>query len=150
MIQRPPRATRTDTLFPYTTRFRSPLHQKLGGHALEENGGGKLVRDVLRDWDGGGRANGPDACIGAGRAHRIAHVVADREVGDVGSRCLDHTHRFAADAARQRAGIKPGAVIDVCEVEADRRLPYRSEEHTSELQSLMRITYAVFRLKKKT
>src|SRR3546814_8944550 len=101
MIQRPPRATRTDTLFPYTTRFRSPLHQKLGGHALEENGGGKLVRDVLRDWDGGGRANGPDACIGAGRAHRIAHVVADR-----------------------------------------------SEEHTSELQSLMRISYAVFCLKK--
>src|SRR3546814_6990145 len=101
MIRRPPRSTLTDTLFPYTTLFRS----------LEENGGGKLVRDVLRDWDGGGRANGPDACIGAGRAHRIAHVVADREVGDVGSRCLDHTHRFAADAARQRAGIKPGAAI---------------------------------------
>src|SRR3546814_6258149 len=81
MIRRPPRSTRTDTLFPYTTLFRSPF--------------GVLLR-----------------------ADR--HIFARR-----------HRHR-ARDQAR-RAGDEDG----------------RSEEHTSELQSLMRISYAVFCLKKK-
>src|SRR3546814_7669198 len=79
MIRRPPRSTRTDTLFPYTTRFRSAL--------------------------------------------------AARGVGDrLGDRGL---------AARRGAGRA-----------AARRRRRRSEEHTSELQSLMRISYAVFCLKK--
>src|SRR3546814_14134771 len=73
MIRRPPRSTRTDTLFPYTTLFRSPLGRIVGG------------------------------------AHRL-HLAR-----------LDH--------------LREGA--------------QRSEEHTSELQSLMRISYAVFCLKKK-
>src|SRR3546814_14343629 len=78
MIRRPPRSTRTDTLFPYTTLFRSA------------------------------GACQPRALVGPLRAHRGAGSVAD------------HPH------------------------------PYRSEEHTSELQSLMRISYAVFCLKKNT
>src|SRR3546814_3958271 len=85
MIRRPPRSTRTDTLFPYTTLFRS--------------GGVILVEDDLA-------AVGDRAAAGRGRA-------------DAG-------------------GIARAADLD------------RSEEHTSELQSLMRISYAVFCLKKKT
>src|SRR3546814_19887414 len=83
MIRRPPRSTRTDTLFPYTTLFRSGLRRA----------DGQLQQRATGDADG--RA-------GAGRAHR------------------------------------PGPAPD-----------RRSEEHTSELQSLMRISYAVFCLKKK-
>src|SRR3546814_2338916 len=88
MLRRPPRSTRTDTLFPYTTLFRSGLVQ--------------LPR--LRR-----RAPRPPG-------RRGARAIADRP---------------------RHAG--PGA----------RMAPPRSEEHTSELQSLMRISYAVFCLKKK-
>src|SRR3546814_2230918 len=91
MIRRPPRSTRTDTLFPYTTLFRS-----LPGDAQGRGDGGlQPERDLGRDL-GGRRPGG---------ARRLAHA--------------DRGHR-------------------------------RSEEHTSELQSLMRISYAVFCLQKKT
>src|SRR3546814_10561137 len=88
MIRRPPRSTRTDTLFPYTTLFRSPRRggQRAAGptrHGLAS------ARAIL-----GGRGSGKRSCQGP-------------------------------------------------------RRPGRSEEHTSELQSLMRISYAVFCLKKK-
>src|SRR3546814_6100933 len=93
MIRRPPRSTRTDTLFPYTTLFRSHLHRQLG--------------PALRDLD-----------------HRRAGVRRPDRL------------RHAADQG---------------DLSRDRRQPDvgRSEEHTSELQSLMRISYAVFCLKKK-
>src|SRR3546814_4406587 len=89
MIRRPPRSTRTDTLFPYTTLFRSP--------------------DAKKSW----RAPTTQATSRAGAA---ADTTATRA---------------ATDAHRCRAAISS-----------------RSEEHTSELQSLMRISYAVFCLKK--
>src|SRR3546814_9247290 len=90
MIRRPPRSTRTDTLFPYTTLFRSQIH-----------------------W--------PE-----GRAQRLLHPrQPDRNVITRPSRLC---HLL----------FKPA-----------NRLTDRSEEHTSELQSLMRISYAVFCLKKK-
>src|SRR3546814_10318290 len=104
MDRRPPRSTRTDTLFPYTTLFRSSPDQ------------------------------------------------ADRE----------HGHHAADEAIEQAPGAlrceqwrqPPGAVAEA--VEPQRRGEHgaeregeRSEEHTSELQSLMRISYAVFCLKKK-
>src|SRR3546814_4019041 len=96
MIRRPPRSTRTDTLFPYTTLYRS--------------------RDQRGDL---GQA---DVQPGAG---------ADDEQ-DEADELGDHRH---GDASFRSSG--PAGPAD------------RSEEHTSELQSLMRISYAVFCLKKK-
>src|SRR3546814_1394749 len=101
MIRRPPRSTRTDTLFPYTTLFRSSgegtitdVRQAAARHDLSQ-------ADLI--------------------AAKDAMVIAQRELQEmVGSTAL------------RLATLKP-----------------RSEEHTSELQSLMRISYAVFCLKKK-
>src|SRR3546814_9648386 len=108
MIRRPPRSTRTDTLFPYTTLFRSHAAQRAGmGHVAHHLGDELRVRD-----DDGGV---------------IAHL-------DFGGAYID-----AADVAFYAAQRHPIA---------DFHRP-RSEEHTSELQSLMRISYAVFCLKKK-
>src|SRR3546814_2108979 len=103
MIRRPPRSTRTDTLFPYTTLFRS-----LSGGQLVEGSG--FVRQVAADQMGGDGAIPFDERLGTG------HWLHARGVEQAG----------------------PPIV-----------LPRRSEEHTSELQSLMRISYAVFCLKKK-
>src|SRR3546814_1868139 len=92
MIRRPPRSTRTDTLFPYTTLFRS-----------------------LRS------------------PNQTSH------------------HRFYPQRSTQSCRWMREAMIDCLNEKAGLRLSYplRSEEHTSELQSLMRISYAVFCLKKK-
>src|SRR3546814_6543125 len=107
MRRRPPRSTRTDTLFPYTTLFRS------------------------------------DRC-------RVADV--DRHQPEM------HAPRRGRIIAEHRIPIAPllvaerGAVAAVRRAHAPLRIgpEQRSEEHTSELQSLMRISYAVFCLKKKT
>src|SRR3546814_8502202 len=97
MIRRPPRSTRTDTLFPYTTLFRSHL--------------GPLGRHHNRLSIG---------CVVLLALHKWAHV-ARRDQPDLVAKSAQHT----------------------------RPVMSRSEEHTSELQSLMRISYAVFCLKKK-
>src|SRR3546814_2835668 len=94
MIRRPPRSTRTDTLFPYTTLFRS---------AAKKSAAKKPA----------------------------AKKVAARKVA------------AKKPAAKKAAARKPVAK------KAAAKKPARSEEHTSELQSLMRISYAVFCLKKK-
>src|SRR3546814_5786838 len=96
MLRRPPRSTRTDTLFPYTTLFRSVV-----------------------------------AIAGAPDRDVEIHLVVDH----IGLR-LAQVPRHAG-RAQHRAGKAPGNRV------------LRSEEHTSELQSLMRISYAVFCLKKK-
>src|SRR3546814_16869313 len=101
MIRRPPRSTRTDTLFPYTTLFRSA---------------GKPVRHPARLAVPGPRDVDDDRLSRGARHRRRVYE------GDQGFR-------------RQ------------CRARRDGR--ERSEEHTSELQSLMRISYAVFCLKKK-
>src|SRR3546814_4881790 len=100
MIRRPPRSTRTDTLFPYTTLFRSVAQPGI-----------KRQRIAL----------GRDAC-GKGEVCLIDVAGRDQCLGGI-------DHRFVCGIGN--AG------------------PGRSEEHTSELQSLMRISYAVFCLKKK-
>src|SRR3546814_1291234 len=87
MIRRPPRSTRTDTLFPYTTLFRSPVAK------------------------------------------------------------ADTIERYAVDVAR---GSRACLLMTQGEILEGQQLAKRSEEHTSELQSLMRISYDVFCLKKKT
>src|SRR3546814_7687494 len=95
MIRRPPRSTRTDTLFPYTTLFRS------AGRRARQVRGRTAVRGVAEE----------------------PHRTRQGRCGGL----PDHGH--VPDAPRRG---------------------HRSEEHTSELQSLMRISYAVFCLKKKT
>src|SRR3546814_1864351 len=87
MIRRPPRSTRTDTLFPYTTLFRSP-------QALCHAATGRIVQTGFQP--------------------------------------------ISANLAERGISVTASLIVIV-----------RSEEHTSELQSLMRISYAVFCLKKK-
>src|SRR3546814_5213990 len=106
MIRRTPRSTRTDTLFPYTTLFRSA--------PAAPTGPGRS-----RKWTGCGTGS----CVHSGRA-----TAAVRE-------------------RRSLASWMDGATVH--KVAPRRRIHSRSEEHTSELQSLMRISYAVFCLKKK-
>src|SRR3546814_6651358 len=112
MIRRPPRSTRTDTLFPYTTLFRSaPGFIK------------SAMTDVL-----------PDAQKEALLTKIPAGKLGEGE--DIGA--------AVAYLASREAGYVTGLTLHV-----NGGMAMRSEEHTSELQSLMRISYAVFRLKKK-
>src|SRR3546814_6834122 len=116
MIRRPPRATRTDTLFPYTTLFRSEDQRVDRG--ADVVGGPEVVSE--RD----GRR--PGAEKGQKKPRRVAK---------------DLSNHFYLSGGRRRCRRRwqdAGRVQDA-----------RSEEHTSELQSLMRISYAVFCLKKK-
>src|SRR3546814_8189954 len=102
MIRRPPRSTRTDTLFPYTTLFRSTTQTVWVAPSL------RISRHAIQ----GGR-----------RRSARQYVV--------------HAQRQSVCRAPGRAALhQPVSSL-------------RSEEHTSELQSLMRISYAVFCLKKK-
>src|SRR3546814_7112144 len=107
-IRRPPRSTRTDTLFPYTTLCRSVTAMQV----LER-----------------GRLHISAVCMG----------VADRLVAD--------STKYAAE--RKQFGAPIGNLQLVQAMLADSKMEHRSEEHTSELQSLMRISYAVFCLKTK-
>src|SRR3546814_4286508 len=112
MILRTPRSTRTDTLFPYPTLFRSkPAGNFIQGFALT------FIPCRPKPWFGG--------LVGVAELGLDARRIDDAD--------MDFRLRFP-DAARG-AGLPAGQL--------------RSEEHTSELQSLMRISYAVFCLKKK-
>src|SRR3546814_7314952 len=117
MIRRPPRSTRTDTLFPYTTLFRSRHVEPavLCNRAVDHRGHLRLLGDVAGDANCGAALE--DDPLGLLRGE-IAVQVGQHD----GSAALGE--------------------------HACRRQP-RSEEHTSELQSLMRLSYAVFCLKKK-
>src|SRR3546814_10172293 len=119
MIRRPPRPTRTDTLVPYTTLFRS----------VEEG----AVADVLEQVRHVG-----ERCLPDPLAALAAHL---RQAGDSAVLTAGHGDECVATdsaAADGTLGDSGGTVVGA-----------RSEEHTSELQSLMRISYAVFCLKKK-
>src|SRR3546814_9814499 len=106
MIRRPPRSTRTDTLFPYTTLFRA------------------VDRHVAHRED----------VAGALRPRPAGVQQGDRR----------HPQSRGQGAARPaKPHCKPSRILYL------RPQSGRSEEHTSELQSLMRISYAVFCLKKK-
>src|SRR3546814_4150608 len=102
MIRRPPRSTRTDTLFPYTTLFRS--------------------------W----KASSPNPCSYATPAACCPPNTANA--------CTPMPSRYCAPYSW------PEKTCTICRAKSTAK---RSEEHTSELQSLMRISYAVFCLKKK-
>src|SRR3546814_1855196 len=98
MIRRPPRSTRTDTLFPYTTLFRSTP---------------EAADDLIDDLRNGRRAHEVPKHGTLARVRQ--QIPQDRRAGNA--------------------------------VPGESEEPVRSEEHTSELQSLMRISYAVFCLK---
>src|SRR3546814_1652053 len=132
MIRRPPRSTRTDTLFPYTTLFRSAAAQyalRVAGvqcKAVETGGIGKHAqRNQMRFGE---------TVLIDHQAHRAGLRVLQRQLhfNDAGF------HRFPFGLQLLAVRIAQHDVVDA-----------RSEEHTSELQSLMRISYAVFCLKKK-
>src|SRR3546814_1395012 len=108
MIRRPPRSTLTDTLFPYTTLFRSDR---------------KLIVPDRR---------------GNNRIDSLRNIVADPRVGLL----------FLIPGIGETLRINGTAELDGDPALAE-SFTMRSEEHTSELQSLMRISYAVFCLKKK-
>src|SRR3546814_5466918 len=102
MIRRPPRSTRTDTLFPYTTLFRSTCAE----HQSQ-------------------------------RLPSRPQPPSERIVQSLVTTLLS----FGQSLAKMRLPLAIGVRLS--------RMLLRSEEHTSELQSLMRISYAVFCLKKK-
>src|SRR3546814_12281438 len=131
MMRRPPRSTRTDTLFPYTTLFRSKmLVHRMGA-------GEQLLEPVHADRDGDGQADRrPDGIPAADPVPEREHVLR-----------IDPEGRNRLPVRRQGDEMPgDGALRPALPQEP----VARSEEHTSELQSLMRISYAVFCLKKKT
>src|SRR3546814_9435466 len=105
MIRRPPRSTRTDTLFPYTTLFRS-VRRHLGDRVYKT----MIPRNVR---------------VSEAPSHGKPVLLYDLRCA--GSQAYIH---LAREILQREIGL-------------------RSEEHTSELQSLMRISYAIFCLKKK-
>src|SRR3546814_5502128 len=110
MITRPPRSTRTDTLFPYTTLFRSMPGDIIGANLFNfQTSTFSLTR-------------GP--------------IFTDMLLADETNRTPPKTQAALLEAMQERTVTIDGDTL-------------RSEEHTSELQSLMRISYAVFCLKKK-
>src|SRR3546814_5952126 len=132
MVRRPPRSTRTDTLFPYTTLFRSPARLA----AAELSG---LRLSGLQPAGAHDRAGkcGASADLSRGKPRKPARGRNGR-AGQGGTCALGHAHTF-------RAFRRAAAARRDCAGDRDQR----SEEHTSELQSLMRISYAVFCLNKK-
>src|SRR3546814_1584239 len=143
MIRRPPRSTLTDPLFPYTTLFRSLLDD-VARHAQAEHAQG--VGDAAQRLDL--RLQGGD--VGSiGAQMQVEHVLDPQQV---------FLHR-GRDGVEQRAVASAQAAPGVAdlsfrglrgvEVEGFAQL-LRSEEHTSELPSLSRISYAVFCLKIKS
>src|SRR3546814_16188124 len=121
MIRRQPRSTRTDTLFPYTTLFLSHGRGDVGEDRAGQRAAGKRP---------GPEGVGAEVDAGGGGQLAAPEGVAEADVPGMARR---HQRRRVQHRQRERA--------------PDQRP--RSEEHTSELQSLMRISYAVFCLKKK-
>src|SRR3546814_7721331 len=131
MTRRPPRSTRTDTLFPYTTLFRSTVILAPRG---EFSQGALAIKPMKKQ-----------AFIAASRVtglHRSVIWQASTEIEADDIRRTMHAHDIinATDLPRSPFPLLP---------RHERAAEGRSEEHTSELQSLMRISYAVFCLKKK-
>src|SRR3546814_5846936 len=119
MIRRPPRSTRTDTLFPYTTLFRSGYYSSRtgpGSHRPQQPHHRAFPTSV------GLAATLPTNGCAQGRLMDWSNDLISWD-------CENHANRVP--------GLHPAQAA------------HRSEEHTSELQSLMRISYAVFCLKKK-
>src|SRR3546814_10690532 len=123
MVRRPPISTRTDTLFPYTTLFRS---------------------SQVRVVDNGSRDDTLPIVQRHAAADPRVRFIANPDNPGFAVAC----NQGARDSdAPWTAFVHPDCLLETDELA--RLLAHRSEEHTSELPSLMRNSYAVFRLKKK-
>src|SRR3546814_8865232 len=142
MIRRPPRATRTYTLFPYTTLCRSALRQRLRHESHHYR-----LRDGLRMTDRQGVVLVRAILQGVIDKLLAWHLGDRREHGRIADAGLLHLIKQARTCGtdRVRCLTRAAARNHRCVAHCDR---CRSEEHTSELQSLMHISYAVFCLKK--
>src|SRR3546814_6909324 len=125
MIRRPPRSTRTDTLFPYTTLFRSQRDNRRADRPRRRRPQDRDVHDLCRH---AGRAT-------VRRPHRGWIAAAGLAIAIA-----------AIPAARAWLPRDSSAHFALLNLQEDAK---RSEEHTSELQSLMRSSIAVYCLKKK-
>src|SRR3546814_5940737 len=141
MLRRPPRSTRTDTLFPYTTLFRScqpvPISLLLASSGLPNVRDSTLslqlayVTDMSLDMI-------PRTLFSS--EHEDFRASLRRFLED---ECVPQNERWEEQQFVDRAAwLRAGELGFLC-------VTMRSEEHTSELQSLMRISYAVFCLQKK-
>src|SRR3546814_7447477 len=131
MYRRPPRSTRTDTLFPDTTLFRSPWQ----GRALGLDMDPRIKCEGDDWWVASLLQNSPWQSLLCSRRTRCVNPVAPT-VKEIDAPPANVPPAPASPPARQM-------------LPRSRAAASRSEEHTSELQSLMRISYAVFCLKKK-
>src|SRR3546814_7067586 len=138
MIRRPPRSTRTDTLFPYTTLFRSRLVEIAGEvagiHTLPRY---SLERLPDTDWVAESQRSLPPITAGRFRI-RGSHVTEPAPPGAI-DLLIDANAAFGTGRHETTRGCLL-ALQDIARRRPARR-PVRSEEHTSELQSLMRISY---------
>src|SRR3546814_9881689 len=123
MLRRPPRSTRTDTLVPYTTLFRSATVGIGALEAVRKREAFDILREQRHRRDRSRREIPFGRKVEGRRAIGFEERVAR---GDAEIELVDRTARRRAAQRRTR----------------------RSEEHTSALQSIMRIAYAVFRRKK--
>src|SRR3546814_1997019 len=133
MIRRPPRSTRTDTLFPYTTLFRSTI----GGDTQHQSYnvlrvGGQLLATAMPPDEALAKAHQVEAgfvfhASDGERLRRLVEAIDKRDVTILIDRKVP-LDRFADAFAHQASGRARGKII----------VEVRSEENTSELQSLMR------------
>src|SRR3546814_8950038 len=120
MIRRPPRSTRTDTLFPYTTLFRSPADE---------------AKTRPRGWGLADQNDSATANAGASAASSAASATGSEGSGAEACCAAGASDVTVTSGSRSSVSVGLGSAL-------------RSEEHTSELQSLMRNSYAVFCLQK--
>src|SRR3546814_1549207 len=146
MIRRPPRSTRTGTLFPYTTLFRSRprRHAEVAGLRVDRVQPAVLARahpaDVVAH-----RPHLPALLAIGVRRNQHRQVGLAAGAGEGGGNVVGLALRVL-DADDQHVFGQPALVARLVRGDAQgvALLAQRSEEHTSELQSLMRISYAVF------
>src|SRR3546814_3021612 len=141
MIRRPPRSTRTDTLFPYTTLFRSVSTDRAGADPRRRGDEMGVRKTGLEQLSHHGDRRLHDPRVGRGAVVGLSprHAGGGEGRGEAGRRT---DPRLAHGACtRQAQEYRRHLLLSF--------RAFRSEEHTYELQSLMRISYAVFCLQKK-
>src|SRR3546814_9096840 len=135
IVRRPPRSTRTDTLFPYTTLFRSV--RLFGLHSISAGRRAAALRVAFDQRD--------KAIVGQLLVFRAQAPAGRRVALHACAQALVQQDRAGveASAADQASVLFEGNVRFVVHDDSPVARAERSEEHTSELQSLMRISYAV-------